>query len=227
MKEKNFKTLSILCVEDDDFIRQNQCEYLRRIFKNVYEASNGIEGYNLYEQFYPDIVLTDIKMPLMDGLEMVSKIRQNDKRTQMIVFTAFTKTEYLLRAVELQLVKYLSKPVEEKTLLDALELCSNNLQEGKSNILKLAEDTVFDIYNKSLFIKNVAIHLTKSERLFMELLGKNRHRVVVYQEIENYIWNEKGMSDDALRSMVRALRKKIPHSFIENLSGVGYRLHCE
>jgi DNA-binding response OmpR family regulator len=227
VENNNYKTLSILCVEDDDFIRQNQCEYLNRIFANVYEATNGIEGYSLYEQHHPDIILTDIKMPLMDGLEMATKIRQSDKRTQMIVFTAFTQTDYLLRAVELQLVKYLSKPVEEKTLLDALEQCSHNLLEGNSNIILLSEETVFDTYNKTLFIKSKPIHLTKSERLFMELVTKHRNRVVVYQEIENYIWSEKGMSDDALRSMIRALRKKVPQLAIENLSGVGYRLHCK
>jgi len=66
--------------------------------------------------------------------------------------------------------------------------------------------------------------LTKNEGLLLELLTKYHQRAITYSEIENYIWQGEGMSMDALRSLVRVLRKKLEGEFVENVSGVGYRL---
>ncbi|MCH9812803.1 MAG: winged helix-turn-helix domain-containing protein [Epsilonproteobacteria bacterium] len=82
---------------------------------------------------------------------------------------------------------------------------------------------MYDTLNKTLFINNQSIKLTKNELLLLDLLIKNHQRAVTYQEIENLIWNSEGMSIDALRSLVRALRKKLQGDFIENVSGIGYR----
>ncbi len=67
------------------------------------------------------------------------------------------------------------------------------------------------------------IKLTKNELSLLDLLAKNHQRAVTYQEIENLIWSGDGMSIDALRSLVRSLRKKLQGDFIENVSGIGYR----
>jgi DNA-binding response OmpR family regulator len=83
--------------------------------------------------------------------------------------------------------------------------------------------TLYDMLNKTLLISNHLIRLTKNELLLLDLLAKNHQRAVTYQEIENLIWIDDGMSIDALRSLVRSLRKKLQGNYIENISGVGYR----
>jgi two-component system response regulator VanR len=70
----------------------------------------------LYEKYKPDIIITDIQMPKLNGLEFVKRIRQKDKKTQIIIITAFCDKDYLLKAIELGLVKYLVKPVKKKSL---------------------------------------------------------------------------------------------------------------
>ena len=157
----------------------------------------------------------------MNGLEMARKIRQKDKTTPIIIATAHTETDYLLKAVELQLIKYIVKPITSAKLSVALSLAHEHLSQ--SNIMRITKGTLYDTLNKVLIIDERIIKLTKNELLLLDLLVKNHQRTVTYQEIENLIWTDKGMSMDALRSLVRGLRKKLQGEFIENVSGIGYR----
>lgn len=218
------KSLTLLYVEDEAMIRQNAVEYLSRICHKVLEAENGIEALEVYQQHKPDIIISDIKMPKMNGLEFAERIRKEDKATPIIIATAHTETSYLLKAVELQLVKYIVKPITAIKLEEALSLSLEYLSVNSRNVLKLNSDTVYDTLNKSLLIKEQLIKLTKNEQLLLQLLATHHQRAITYQEIENLIWSYGGMSMDALRSLVRTLRKKMQRDFIENVSGIGYRL---
>ena len=218
------KNLTILYVEDEKMIRQNAVEYLSRICDNVLEAQNGLEALEVYKKHQPNIIISDIKMPKMNGLEMAEKIRQEDKETPIIITTAHTETHYLLKAVELQLVKYIVKPITSAKLQEALSLSLDFLTVKNKNVLMLKENVLYDILNRTLIIDNEIVKLTKNEQLLLQLLAKNNKRAVSYVEIENFIWSGEGMSIDALRSLVRALRKKLGDNLIENVSGIGYRL---
>jgi len=225
MKNEEFKNIKLLYVEDEELIRENAVEYLNRYFDKVYEASNGLEALEVIEQVNPHIVITDIKMPKLNGIDLAKRIRQNDKKTQIIIATAHTDTEYLITAVELQLVKYMIKPILESKLIPVLSTCIKSLKEDDSNIKKLAHETYYDIFNKTLLVEGSLKKLTKNEILFLELLCTNANRVVKYEQIQTYIWYDSFMSGDAIRSLVRALRKKLPDGCIENLSGIGYKIN--
>ena len=218
------KNIKILYVEDDEIARENGVEYLQNFFEQIYEASDAIKALQLYEKYQPDIIITDIQMPKLNGLEFVKKIRQKDKKTQIIIITAFCDRDYLLKAIELQLVKYLVKPVKEKEFEEALLLCVNSLQEDNSNIIKLDDNSYFDTFNKNLVIKNEIIKLRTKEILFLELLIKNKNRYVSYEEIENYVWSDSVMTKDALKTLVKNLKTKIPKDLIMNLTNSGYKI---
>ena len=218
------KNIKILYVEDDEIARENGIEYLQNFFEQIYEASDAIKALQLYEKYQPDIIITDIQMPKLNGLEFVKKIRQKDKKTQIIIITAFCDRDYLLKAIELQLVKYLVKPVKEKEFEEALFLCVNSLQEDNSNIIKLDDNSYFDTFNKNLVIKNEIIKLRTKEILFLELLIKNKNRYVSYEEIENYVWSDSVMTKDALKTLVKNLKTKIPKDLIMNLTNSGYKI---
>ena len=218
------KNIKILYVEDDEIARENGVEYLEKFFEQIYEASDAIKALQLYEKHQPDIIITDIQMPKLNGLEFVKKIRQKDKKTQIIIITAFCDRDYLLKAIELGLVKYLVKPVREKEFEEALFLCVNSLQEDNSNIVKLQENSYFDTFNKNLVIKDEIIKLRAKEILFLELLIKNKNRYVSYEEIENYVWSDSVMTKDALKTLVKNLKTKIPKDLILNLTNSGYKI---
>ena len=222
MKKKH--NLTLLYIEDEPFIRQNAVEYLSRYYVMVLQASDGVEGFEMYEKHSPDIIITDINMPRLDGLALAAKIREKDKQTPIIIATAHTETEYLLKAVELQLIKYIVKPITSAKLGDALKMAHVLLEGSQSPLIYLNEHTYYDTLNKTLFISDDIIKLTHNELLFFDYLITHRQRAITYEEIENLIWAYEGMSMDALRSLVRGLRKKINVECIENVSGVGYRL---
>lgn len=218
------KNIKILYVEDDEITRENAVEYLQNFFEVIYEASDAIKALQLYEKYKPDIIITDIQMPKLNGLEFVQRIRQKDKKTQIIIITAFCDKDYLLKAIELGLVKYLVKPVKEKEFEEALFLCVNSLQEDNSNIVKLDIDSYFDIFNRNLVIKDEIIKLRTKELIFLELLIKNKNRYVSYEEIENYVWSDSVMTKDALKTLVKNLKTKIPKDLILNLTNSGYKI---
>lgn len=218
------KNIKILYVEDDEITRENAVEYLQNFFEVIYEASDAIKALQLYEKYKPDIIITDIQMPKLNGLEFVQRIRQKDKKTQIIIITAFCDKDYLLKAIELGLVKYLVKPVKEKEFEEALFLCVNSLQEDNSNIVKLDIDSYFDTFNRNLVIKDEIIKLRTKELIFLELLIKNKNRYVSYEEIENYVWSDSVMTKDALKTLVKNLKTKIPKDLILNLTNSGYKI---
>jgi len=220
--QNNFSNLTLLYVEDDEIIRKNAVEYLSSYFQEVFQAKDGRVALEIYSDRKPDIIITDIEMPRLDGLEMAKQIRKNDKTTPIIVATAFTETSYLLQAVELQLIKYMTKPISSKKLKEALNLVWEHL--NLNNIIKLDIKTSYDKLNKTLFIDKSLIKLTKKELQLLDLLARNSHRVVNYEEIEGLIWYDDAMSKDALRALIRTLRKKLKGEYIENVSGFGYRL---
>jgi len=218
------KNFTILYVEDDDIVRNNAVEYLSQVAKEVIEASDGKEAIKLWKEYNPDIIITDINMPKLNGIDMASYIRSEDKNVQIIIATAYSDTEYLLQAVELQLVKYIIKPITKEKLIEALKKSIELIKDKSKFNLQLSKECQYNAYDKTITDNGIEIKLTKNETLFLDLLAHHHTRVVNYEEIENAIWAYEGMSQDAIRSLVRGLRKKVPENSIDNISGIGYKL---
>lgn len=217
--------IKLLYIEDDDFIRQNAMEFLSYYCTNLFEASDGVQGYEAYLAHQPDIIITDIKMPRLDGIALTQKIRQSDTSTQIIILTAHADTDFLLKAVELHLVKYLIKPVSESTLMPVLKNAVSLLEQKKDNIIHMSSDYRYDTLNKTLFQANRFVKLNQKELQFLDICAVNSERVVTYSEFNHAVW-EGEMSDYALSSLVKSLRSKLPENTLQNVSGVGYRLVC-
>ena len=120
MKIKKLKEISsdisILYVEDDAMLRKGVVEYLKIIFDDVDEAQNGIEGLEVYDKKPYDIVIADIQMPKMNGLEMVKNIKLKEEDQEIIILTAFSEVNYLLDAIALNVSGYILKPLDYNQL---------------------------------------------------------------------------------------------------------------
>ena len=220
--KSKLKALTILYAEDEIGIRKNIMKTLSYYAKDVYEASNGKEAFDLYEENRPDIILSDIHMPIMDGLEFIKKVREKDKDTPVVMITAHTDKKYLMEAVELHMEKYVVKPINTKMLFEVLGKCIDSLNITRIVTLNCDKNYNYNFESKKLIYKNEVIVLNKKEVLFMELLINNQNRVVKYEEIQYKVWKDNVMTDNALRSVVLHLRKKLPTNIIHNLSGIGY-----
>ena len=217
-------SFTLLYVEDEAFIRQNAVLFLEDMFREIYEVDNAFRALEIYEEKKPDIIITDISMPKMNGLELCERIRKKDPATPIIITTAHTNTEYLLKAVELQLVKYLLKPLDEESLHEAIALCFDKLRQNGSNIITLNDHFTYDSFNHTLLKDGAVVKLTHREALLLKLLIRYHDRVCTYSEIENYVFDGYGMSEDALKTLIKNLRKKSESALIENHSKVGYKI---
>ncbi len=121
MTDNNLKDISILYVEDEAIIRDEFIQILEGEARALYVGANGKEGLELYEKYKPDIVITDIRMPLMDGLSMCRSILDSDPDIPIIISSAFNDTDYLMKAIQLGIQYYLLKPVNLKELFKTLD----------------------------------------------------------------------------------------------------------
>lgn len=226
MSINELKNIKLLYVEDEESIRKYAMSYFNRLFNKTYEAKNIQEAFKIYKTEKPQIVITDIKLEDNTGIELLKKIRAIDKNCQLVVLSAFLDTRYLLDAIELNLVKYLSKPINHASLYPVLLQCLSNLNEFKIKKIKFSNTCYYDLTNKTLINNKEIVKLTKNELDFLELLCTNQSRIVSYQEIENIIWYDSGMSENALRVLVKKLRKKLPLNTLENIAKIGYKIKC-
>lgn len=224
---EKFKQFTILYIEDDEGVRTVNSRFLTRMFNEFYEAKDGQEGYELYKKYHPDIILTDINMPRLDGLSLAKKIRQTDQTTKIIISTAFSDKDYLLDAIELNLEKYIIKPLTSRNLIPALTKAVSALEVEKDFKINLDDDFYFDNKTSLFYLHDEEMDLTKKELLFLKLLVTNKNRVVSYEEIEQFVWEDEYMSINSLRTTIGFLRKKIPFNCIKNISNMGYKLNLE
>ena len=218
---EQLKNYTILCVEDEDGIRKRLVNTLKYYFKEVYEASNADEGYELYYEYKPSVIISDIEMPKKNGIQMVSEIREDDLSTIIIMLTACSSEEYLLNLINLNINQYILKPVTSDNLLNAIIKSFGNRLEKK---IRFSKDIYFNTVKRELYFKDEIVNLRKRDKDFLLLLHENRHRVLTYDLIEEYIWKDKSMSMSALKTFIKELRQRLPVDFIVNVPQEGYKL---
>ncbi len=221
---------TILYAEDEVETRINYSNYLKRHFKETYVVDNGEDALKYYEKYKPNILLLDINMPIINGLEVAKKIRQKDKKTRIIILTAQLQRDKLLFAAELNLTKYLPKPISRSNLKLALNEAVEQYKElnGTLELIKLDENTSWNIQTKKLSCENQETKLTKHEILLLELLSSKKDRVFSLDEISLHLWDDildLESSTTKLKDIIKRLRKKLPKNSIENIYGAGYKLN--
>jgi len=220
------KHSSILYVEDDPITQENISSYLKRQCKTLYLASNGKEGYDSFVKNAPDIVITDIQMPKLNGLEMAKKIRKISTKTQIIITSAYSQEEYLLKAINLHLIQYIIKPLSIIKIKEALLSCESYLEEKPEHNIYLSDDFVYNTQEKELSKINQIISLSKKERALLELFIKSYPSSLSYESIENNVYDACS-SKNAIKLLIKSLREKTSKNTITNVSGFGYKIHLD
>jgi DNA-binding response OmpR family regulator len=225
-KYKLLKNKTLLYVEDDISLQKNIVEILGNFFDTLLVASDGDEAYDLYieNQNKIDIMITDINMPNTDGITLCKYIREYDKTLPIVIVSAYTNTDYLLDSIDLNIVTYITKPMTTKKVLALLD---KFLEYFKLNSHIIINNSLeFDYNSGTLSIDNETIQLTQKETKFFKLLSENS--IVTYDMMYEYMWDfDKAPSQDAVKSFIRKLKKKLPAGLCQNKKGVGYYLNVE
>jgi len=178
---------TILYVEDDYITRTNISTVLQKVCKKVLVAEDGLEAYEQYCTNQPDIIITDIRMPKMDGIELVKKIRQINTEVPIIVMSAYSDKENLLEAIELNVSDYIIKPVTREILKQSVEKSLKKIEQYYTK----AYDTLFE----SILILGLDFQVQYANKAFFDMS--------LYRDI-----NELDL---------KTLRSFFPYSDIENL----------
>lgn len=214
---KYLKSQTVLFVEDEEVAREILAKVLSKMFKNVITASNGLEAYEKFELASNssdkiDLIISDINMPIVNGLDMLENIRKIDNFVPAIFVTARSETSNILRAIDLNVTNYIIKPIQTDVLLkkiaDACEkkFISNKLNEKKEELENYLEavDTVASIFKmnddgKILFANKSLLEISEYSKEELENLNFSEliHPDVSKESIEktweiirkNEIWN--------------------------------------
>ncbi|MFA9374129.1 response regulator transcription factor [Poseidonibacter sp.] len=219
MNTKLLKTLKILIVEDEVRLASLLKEAISDYFYSTVIAKDGEEGLKKFKQNKPDIVITDILMPKCDGLEMTKEIKKLDEHIPIIVLSAHSDKEKLLKAIDLGINKYFIKPFDPDEVIEHINKIAPNLNKRKE--IKLKDGLVFDNNSTSLYKNGVLVSLTKREREFLFLLLKHQNEIVDSELIKTTLWKDE-VNDERLRTFIKRLRVKTSKDLIENTSGRGY-----
>jgi len=218
---EQLKNYTVLCVEDENGIRKRLVNTLNYYFKEVYEASDGEEGFDLYYDKKPTVIISDIEMPKKNGIEMVEEIRKNDLTTIIIMLTAYSSEDYLFNLINLNINHYILKPVISKTLFQGI---IKAFGDKLHNNIIFTDDLYFDLQQRELFYQQEIVVLRKRDKDFLLLMHENKNRVLTYTLIEEYIWKDKTMSMSALKTFIKELRQRLPIDLIDNITQEGYKL---
>ncbi|MCF6339978.1 MAG: response regulator [Sulfurimonas sp.] len=234
------KDLSILFVEDHNDLRENVTEILSTFFKKVDYAINGEDAlkkykeyYDFYDKKYYDIIISDIRMPRLNGVELVEGIYNINPNQNIIIVSAHDDSKYLLPLINLGIEQFIKKPLDYQAFLKTLLDTARNvilsqkakLTQQNHNLKRLSDFITFSKENNILIDNNNIVALTKYEILFLQLLSDNIGKIYSNEDITAYYCSFNETLDIVnIRKLVSKLRKKISKNCIDSVYGVGYRL---
>ena len=211
----------VLCLEDEEAILRNICASLELFFAEVKGVTDGFEALELAMSGAYDVLVLDISVPNIDGLEIAKKVRAINQKIPIVIFSSHVEQEYLWRAVELKITRYLAKPYDKKSFVKALEDVAFELV-GRTPTIRLNDELEYDFGKKALYVNGEISHLSKSESKLLEYFLNNKNQTITYEQIFDYIWDYEQPTKEAIKTIVKELRRKLGKDVIKNLYGVGY-----
>ena len=222
----------ILVVDDERQITRMLRASLQSSGYDVLVADNGVDAYKRFETDKPDLIITDLAMPEMNGLELTQAIRRVSQ-TPIIVLSVRNTDQMKINALDEGADDYLTKPFSMPELLARVRAQLRRTPDREESELRVeAGDFVIDADAHMALVRGQAIHLTPKEFDLLLLFAQNPNRVMTHKTLLRSIWGAAGMDQpEYLRVLVAQLRKKIDTagnaSYIESEPWVGYRFRPE
>ena len=211
------KKKTLLYIEDDSVVLDNISIILKSYFRKVYAHTSAEEGCLTFGKRKIDLILVDIELPGISGIEFIKRIREINQDIPIIVISAYTKTDYLIESIELKIEQYIVKPFTSKKLEVLLNKLNTIFTDGVQ--FKLTKHITINPNEATLSFEGISHNITSKELLFLTILAKNK--IVTYDEID-IIWEGFTPTQEAIRSFIKQLRKKLPEDTLKNRQSIGY-----
>ena len=214
--------MKVLVLEDNELLLETLEDFLENEGFEVDLAKDGEEALRLsYKNSY-NLYLLDIKVPLVDGIELLRELRDYGDETPAIFITSSIDKESITKGYEAGCDEYIKKPFDLDELLMRIKAVLKRVEPEDS--IKIDEEYSYNIKRKRLLKNNQEVKINLKDLQLLELLLKNRGKVVTKEMIKDELWqNEELVSNGSLRVYINNLKKIFGKSSIENIRGLGYR----
>ena len=219
---ENSKGHTILIVDDEPDILEFLSYNIRKEGFKVFVASNGQEALRIVQQINPSLILLDVMMPIMDGIETCQIIRKDLNLTQPIIafLTARTEDYAQIAGFEAGADDYINKPIRPRLLLSKIE---SLLRRTKNSEKQIESDIQIDRDRFLVIVNGESLTLPKKEFELLELLASRPGKVFNRDQILSVVWgNETIVGERTIDVHIRKLREKLGDDYIRTIKGVGY-----
>lgn len=220
--------MKILIVEDEKILNNTINKSLKDAGYEVESAFDGFDAMEMIEIESYDLIVLDLNLPNMDGMEILKNLRKEDVETKVLILSARSQIQDKVEGLDAGANDFLQKPFH----LDELKARVRSLTRRNfiQNNTELSFDKIkFDSKNRTIFIDGKELKLTRKESGILEYLLLNQGRPVSQEELIDHVWDSSvDLLSNSIRVHISALRKKLKQELgydpIENRIGIGYLL---
>jgi DNA-binding response OmpR family regulator len=215
--------MKILLLEDEVMLNESICEYLESEGHQTESFFDGLEALKAIQRSSYDLLILDITVPNLDGLSFLERIHSLKIHIPVIYISALVDIEDISRAYNLGCNDYLKKPFHLKEL--SLRVDRVNVFNNAPRIhLRLSKNYSYDQEHSTLLFNQEPQILTKRQSQIIDLLSRNRGRVVDFEQFQSYVWSEQIVDNATIRAEINRLKKFLKEDVIINVRGMGYMI---
>lgn len=220
--------MKLLLVEDEELLSKSLSKGLRKLGYAVDCAFDGEAALEAYEVNEYDLMVLDLNLPLLDGLEVLRRIRERDRELRVIILSARSSVEDKIDGLDLGSNDYLTKPFDFGELAARIRALLRRSFQQENAVLSCGR-LQMDTASKQVFVSGPPLSLTKKEYGILEYLLRHSGRTVGAEEIIEHVWDsEADPFSNSFKFHLSSLRKKLDEAgaanYIETLRGQGYRI---
>ena len=216
----------ILLVDDEEDILEFLSYNLRKEGYKIKTASNGKSALKILEKFNPDLIILDVMMPEMDGIEVCENIRKNEKNDDVLILflTARSEDYSELAGFSAGADDYITKPIKPRLLVSRVNAILKRKRKTKetSSQISIGEISINKSTHKLLY-SDKEIYLARKEFNLLYLLMTIPDKVFTREEIITTIWKDAIVGDRTIDVHIRKIREKIGSNHIKTVKGIGYK----
>jgi len=210
--------MKILLLEDNQKLNETITKRLKMKNYAIDPFIDGQKAFDVIENGYGCFIL-DINVPNIDGIKILKKIREYYNDVPIIIISASVELELIKKSYDFGCNDYIKKPF----FIDELEIKIEKLCHIKNTKIQYDTNSYFDNESSIIEFDDKKVKLTKKERLLLNLLLSKPNKIITYEQIEYSVWEGSSASYEAIRSLVRRLRKALVYEYIQTIIDGGYK----
>ncbi len=215
--------MKIFLLEDEIMLNESIEEYLETVGHQVKCCFDGEEALKTLKEERFDLLLLDINVPGLDGLSLLESLHAIKIYTPSIYISALVDIEEISRAYDLGCYDYLKKPFHLKELSLRIDKMKLSVEVPRVH-LRLSKNYAYNQENSELLFNTEIQVLSKRQAQIIDILARNRGRIVDFEQFQNYVWEETFVDNATIRTEVNRLKKVLKDDFILNIRGQGYMI---